>query len=148
MYGGSDRVEHIASCQIDRRGAIEIQIDAGTVCSDDGVENVHDVPFGQVVGFESLGADPYASIDVQAGLGRHDFGVDDDRRADLSEVHTDQARHRDIRTAHHGLDPEASEVPKEAYADQSRQGAEDQQDDEQGGLGGELRACLLGKNPK
>jgi len=116
------------------------------VCSDDGVENIHDVPFGQVVGFESLGADPHASIDVQAGLGRHDFRVDDDRRADLSEVHSDQARHRNICTAHHGLNPKASEVPKETDADQGRQGAKDQQHDEQGGLGCELGACLLGKN--
>ena len=103
---GPHRVDHIAPGQIDGGRAVKVQIDAGAVSGDDGVNHTHHVAAGQVMRLEPGGGHAGLPADVQARLRRHDLGLDDDSGIHLTETHADQADDRHVRPRHEGLEPE------------------------------------------
>ena len=127
MYTGAYGVHHVTPGQVDRCGAVEIEIDVGSVSSDDRVNHVHHIAASQIVSFQSSCTDARLAIDIQSSLGRHDLRLHDDPWIHLAKSHAHQTGETDIRVRHERLEPHLAVDRDE---DQQRQ-AEQNDDQDQ-----------------
>ena len=114
-------VENVAAGEVDRTGAVEVEVEVGPLGGDQGSGHPGHVAAGEGVGLEPAWRDVVA----QTGLRRHDLGLDDRPRVDLAETHAEELEkcHRRLRPV--GLEPELSVIEDKQ---EHRQGDEPEDD--------------------
>ncbi len=115
LHARLHRVEHVASGQVNRARAIEVQLDVRLVGRDQRGHHVLDVPAGQVVRLQLLRAE------IQARLHRRDAGIHDGARIHAPQTHEDQREEGDVRPGHRGANIEHPVLEHQNDEDKAQQ---------------------------
>src|SRR5690606_6312857 len=117
VYRYLNRLEHVASGQVDRCCLFEGQVDVRFVGRDERADYVRHVPSGQIMSFE------FAGGDRQTRLGSGDQRVDDDAGWHLPDSHPDEFTDRDFDVGEHRRDPQSNgyEVKEDKEANDAQE---------------------------
>ena len=93
-------LEHIAAGEVDGSRHLEVEVDIGLVCGNQGIDHIGHVALRQVVSLKRIG------VQLQAGLGTSDHSHDDGARRNLPPPHQHQLDEGDTHSRDQSLEPQ------------------------------------------
>ena len=132
-HGLEDGLVRTAGGNVDSTSAVPVEVEAGLLRSDEGLDSLHDIAARQEVGVD------FFDVNRQAGLGRGDLSVNNHGVRHSPQTHADEVEEADLGPRQTGPHPNGEE--REQEEDKNKQGAHgDPRDD-----GNNIRSHSEGK---